>query len=465
MSRSDAIRRLFWAAEGLALAGVIAGCALSSSADEWRPLLLLAVLFTLTLVGDRLASSVGGGILSTSHTSIVLAACLLGRTPAVCFALSMAIVKSALRRLPPAAWLNNLTSVPLFAFVGGTMVQLLIGNVHAAANHHLILGVGFGLAVFVVSLVTITINFAVVAIDDAIEEGRSLLRLTREAFIPLMPAHLAAGVLAAVLAVAYTNLGLSALLAAVAVIGTFHYLITALLRSEERADQLEARSIHLANLQVGVLRVLMEALAQRDRTTSEHATTVARYAKGLAVALGLGEEQQEVVNTAALLHDIGKFTWEDRLLRPEQLTDQDWEVIRRHPQDGAALVGKLDGYGAVAEAILYHHERIDGGGYPAGLIGNEIPLASRIISICSTYDAMTASARLGSMLNREDAVVELRKAAGRQLDAELVEAFVEMIEHEAPAPAGDAHEEIEIGFAERARRMAQPITRRVTARS
>ena len=72
------------------------------------------------------------------------------------------------------------------------------------------------------------------------------------------------------------------------------------------------------------------------------------------------------------------------------LSDEDWAVIRRHPQDGATLVGALDGYGPVADAILYHHEHIDGSGYPAGLIGNEIPLASRILAICSIYDTMTA---------------------------------------------------------------------------
>ena len=462
MSASGVIRRIFWAAEALTLSAVVFWTVESASSQEWHPLLLVSLLFVLVLAGDRLSSSVGGGILSTSHTSIVLAACLLGRTPAVFFALTMAIVKSALRRLPPPAWLNNLTSVPLYAFVGATIVTLLIGDVRAPSNHHLILGVSFGLVVFLVSLVTITVNFAVVAIDDAIEEGRSLLRLTREAFVPLLPAHLAAGILAAVLAVAYTNLGFPALLAAVAVLGTFHYLISALLRSEDRADQLEARSIHLANLQVGVLRVLMEALALRDRTTSEHATSVARYAKALAAELGCGEEQQETIHTAALLHDIGKFTWPDRLLHPEQLTDADWEIIRRHPQDGATLVGKLDGYGEVAEAILYHHERVDGGGYPAGLIGNEIPLASRIIAICSTYDTMTASSRLGPVISREEAVAELRKVAGHQLDGELVEAFVSMLDHELAAPS-DAGEEIEAGFAERARRMAQPVTRRIGA--
>ena len=115
--------------------------------------------------------------------------------------------------------------------------------------------------------------------------------------------------LAALLAVAYTNLGMLVLLCAVLVLGIFHYLIGALLRSEERAEKLEARSIHLANMQLGILSMLLDALALRDAETSRHATAVARYARALAIDLECDEEEREVVQTAALLHDIGKFTW------------------------------------------------------------------------------------------------------------------------------------------------------------
>jgi putative nucleotidyltransferase with HDIG domain len=335
----------------------------------------------------------------------------------------------------------------------------LVGNVHDPANQQLLQSVTFGLVVFAVSVTTIAINFAVVAADIYVEEGRSLTRQFREAFVPVLPGHLAAGLLAATLAVAYTNLGLPVLFGAVLVLATFHYLTTALLRSEDRADQLEARSIHLANLQLGVLTMLMDALALRDRTTSRHAAAVARYARRLAVELGCDEDEQEVIHTAALLHDIGKFTWSDRVLHPEQLTDEDWAVIRRHPQDGAALVGKLDGYGPVADAILYHHERVDGSGYPAGLIGNEIPLASRIVAICSTYDTMTASGSYRAPMTPQDAMGELRKLADGQLDGELIEAFIRVLEREEPLLAdlqGDVDYTSELAIDQRVRRMAQP---------
>jgi putative nucleotidyltransferase with HDIG domain len=454
--------RLFWAAEALVLAATLAAAAMLSRADQWQPILLVAVLLTLTLVGQQLSAAVGGSQLTSAHIALVLAMCLLGVAPAVFCGMCAAVLNCGYRRVAPSRWLNNLVTFALFPLAGALMSRALAGDIHSGASQQAALSIAFGLVVFAVFLMTIALNFLMVALDMNVEEGRSLGRLAREAFIPVLPGHLAAGLLAATLAVAYTNLGLSVLVGSILALMTFHYLTMALLRSEERADQLEARSIHLANLQLGVLSMLMDALALRDMETRRHATAVARYAKALAVDLGCDEEQQEVIHTAALLHDIGKFAWSDRILHPDQLTDEDWVNIRRHPQDGAALVGKLDGYGPVADAILYHHERIDGSGYPAALIGEEIPLASRIVAICSTYDTMTKRATFGPAMGMREAMDELRKVSGTQLDGELVERFIAMLEGDqslAVADYDDAAYEAEFALEQRVRRMAQPAGR------
>ncbi len=168
-----------------------------------------------------------------------------------------------------------------------------------------------------------------------------------------------------------------------------------------------------------------------------------------------------MAHTAGLLHDIGKFALPDRILNAEILSDEDWAVIRRHPQEGATLVGRLDGYGPVAEAILYHHERIDGGGYPAGLIGREIPLLSRIVAICSSYDTMTARDSYRSPMTPQDAMSELRRMAGRQFDSELVDKFIAMLEREGPKifeQDDDIDFEAELAFERRARAIAQPAS-------
>jgi putative nucleotidyltransferase with HDIG domain len=373
------------------------------------------------------------------------------------------VLDSAIRRLPVAAWLNNLSTFAFFPLVGGLMVRATIGDVHDPRNHHLTQSVTFGLVVFAVFMVTNGLNFALVALDNRSSDPQQrLLAQARDLFVPLLPGQIATGALAAILAVAYTNLGLPILAGSIIVLLIFQYLMRALLRSEDRADQLEARSLHLASLQLGVLTTLVETLALRDRTTARHAAAVARYSRELALEVGCSEADQDLVHTAGLLHDIGKFALPDRILRAEVLSDEDWAVIRRHPQDGATLVGRLDGYGPVADAILYHHEHVDGSGYPAGLIGSEIPLASRILAICSTSDTLTARESYRSPMTPQDAMSELRKVAGRQLDPELVNSFIAMLERNGALTrvgGDDADFEAELAFERRARKIAQPAER------
>ena len=274
------------------------------------------------------------------------------------------------------------------------------------------------------------------------------------------------GVVATILMLAYKSVGPTILLASIPVLLIFRHLTVALIRSEDRAEQLEARSIQLVGLQLGVLRTLVRALNSRDKTTGEHAAAVARYAKALAIEVGCDEAQQEVVHTASLLHDIGKFAWPDRVLHADVVKDEDMAIVKDHPQEGAILVGALDGYGEVADTILYHHERIDGGGYPTGLIGKEIPLASRILAICSTYDTMTASHAYQAPMTSAEAMAELRHAAAQgQFDAELAESFIAVLGREGPTFGRETDYETALDFERRVRQMAEPRAADPTARS
>jgi putative nucleotidyltransferase with HDIG domain len=448
-------RRVYWAAEGLLLAGTVGAASWLSRPEEWRPLTLVGLLLALALVGEWFSVKTHSGEVSASFVALVLAMSLLGPVPAVAFGIAAMVFISSRRRLPAAGWLANLTTFAVVLFAGGFMVRALAGDVHDPRNHHMTQGATFGLIVYAAFLVATGLNFVLIALHAHVDEGRSLRAEIREFFFPVLPGQLATGALATLLAVAYTNFGLPILFGSVVVVLIFQYLTIALLRSEDRADTLEARTVQLASLQFGVLAMLLDALALRDRTAGHHAATVARYAKALAIEVGCSEAEQDVIHTSGLLHDIGKFTWSDRVLHPEALTNEDWVVIRRHPQDGAALVGKLDGYGPVADAILYHHERVDGGGYPAGLIAKEIPLASRIVAICSTYDTMTAGQTYRSAMTPREAMSELRKIAGRQLDGELVESFIALLEREGPTFAKEADYATELAFERRVGKLAQ----------
>jgi putative nucleotidyltransferase with HDIG domain len=451
--------RLYVLFEIVLLGTAVATAVLTSRADDWQPLHLVAFLFVLTAVGQRLTVPLVKGNLTGAFIALVLAMSLLGPAPALALGVTVIVASSLRRRLPWELALNNIVTLATYPVVGALIARALLSDVHNPNNAAATRGVSFALIVFGVFMVALVVNFGLIALHFRVTEGRSIIRQTRELFIPFLPGETAAAALAATLAVAYTNLGFSVLLGAVLVLVIFQRLTRALLRSEERADQLEARSIHLASLQLGVLTTLVETLALRDRTTARHAAAVARYARELAAEVGCSEAEQELVHTAGLLHDIGKFALPDHILHAEVLSDEDWGVIRRHPQDGATLVGRLDGYGDVAEAILYHHEHIDGSGYPAGLIGNEIPLASRIVAICSTYDTLTARESYRSAMTPQDAMSELRRVAGGQLDAELVMSFIAMLERKGPvalAHGDEADFEAELAFGRRARALAQP---------
>jgi putative nucleotidyltransferase with HDIG domain len=455
-------RRLYLAVQAALLIGALAAGVMLSRAQDWQPLELLGLLLLLSASGDRLTVNVRNQNLSAAFISLVLAMTLLGPTPALAIGLVVIAADTVVRRLSLDRALINLATCAVFLIVGGLLSRALAGDVHDIHNAAAMRGVTFALIVFAVSMVTNVLNFALIATHERVVGGRGLVDQVRYLFMPMLPGQLAASGLTALLAVAYTNLGYSALVGLVLVILIFQYLTAALLRSEDRAEQLEARSMRLASLQLGVLVTLVETLALRDKTTARHAAAVARYARTLAGEAGASEAEQDVAHTAGLLHDIGKFALPDRILKAEILSDEDWALVRRHPQEGATLVGRLDGYGPVAEAILYHHEQVDGSGYPAGLIGSEIPQLSRILAICSAYDTMTARDSYRSPMTAQDAIAELRRMAGRQFDAELVDKFVATLERDGQAVitrGEDVNFEAELAFERKARAIAEPALR------
>jgi putative nucleotidyltransferase with HDIG domain len=169
----------------------------------------------------------------------------------------------------------------------------------------------------------------------------------------------------------------------------------------------------------------MKTLDMRDKMTARHCASVARYARAIAKEDGMSKSDQELVHITGLMHDIGKFIFPDRILKADtKLNDDDWNLIRMHPQQGANVVASLEGYGPVAKLILAHHERIDGKGYPRGLEGDDIPELSRIISVADTYDVMTARDTYKEPVSSFEAIQELRRVSGTQLDARFVDIFV-----------------------------------------
>ena len=196
------------------------------------------------------------------------------------------------------------------------------------------------------------------------------------------------------------------------------------LRAERRLARAETLlGDGAGGLSVQALSSLSALLEARDTFTYGHSQRVTRHAERIARAMGLSTAEVARVRTAAALHDVGKLqTPRDILNKPGRLTADEFEVIRRHPSDGAAMADGL-GDPLVTAIIRHHHERLDGDGYPDGLAGEAIPLGARIIAVADTFDAMTSNRAYRRAASHKHALDVLRKEAGTQLDGDAVAAF------------------------------------------
>jgi len=180
---------------------------------------------------------------------------------------------------------------------------------------------------------------------------------------------------------------------------------------------------------LSVIYALVSAVEAKDPYTYGHSKKVNTYAVALAGAIGLSPDEVSKVSTAALLHDIGKIGIPDKVLNKKgKLSGEDWEAIKAHPRLGANIVGTMPHLVPYVNSILHHHERWDGGGYPEGLKGEEIPIEARILAIVDSFEAMTSVRPYRPALSLEQVVKELRQGAGLQFDPKLVEVFIGIIE-------------------------------------
>ncbi len=177
------------------------------------------------------------------------------------------------------------------------------------------------------------------------------------------------------------------------------------------------------------LAALTSTVEAKDDYTACHGEDVAVLAERIALRMSLSSAQARDVRYAAMLHDIGKVAVPSEiLLKPGPLTDEEWVTMRSHAAVGGELVGRIDAFAHLAPAVRASHERWDGRGYPDGLVGEAIPLAARIIAACDTYDAIITDRPYRAGRSPQEACAELRRVAGTQLDARVVDAVVAELE-------------------------------------
>lgn len=193
------------------------------------------------------------------------------------------------------------------------------------------------------------------------------------------------------------------------------------------------------------IRALVQAVDIKDRYTRGHSERVGQASAMIARELGMGEERLEVVRIAGILHDVGKLGVPTRLLRKDgPLTPEERRIIELHPEYGHEMVRGIGFLGEARAAILHHHERVDGSGYPYGLTGEQIPVLARVVAVADAFDAMTSTRSYSRARPVPVALAELERCAGAQFDPDMVRALVDAIGRQGWHPKVTSDDDLQV---------------------
>jgi putative nucleotidyltransferase with HDIG domain len=398
-----------------ALLAVVVATAIAAPADDVSGLTVIlgvaAVGAGVMVAGTRDALSV-----SASFIVYVLAGAFLGARSAMAAAV--------ISELTAAIRLHTRLRAVLLCNLPGSVIPAaaaaLVINAIAGSPSHTF---QFYAAVGIAAIIAMPISFAIVAVTLRVFFPE-LKQFGLGEFVEHVPS-IGLNVLLVLAGAGITmKLGNAGIAFALSAVFTFSYMAHLLQRARRRSEQ-------YVSLSWGVLAGLMRSLDIRDARAARHAAAVARFSRDMAEKVGMSAQEQELAHTAGLLHDIGQFALSDRVAeRGRSLTEADWEAIQRVPELGADMLKNLEIYGPVAEIILAHHERVDGRGYPKGLTEAEIPEIAKIIAVAEVYDTLTASDTYRTRMSSFEAMHELRRVAGTQLDAGYVEVLAGLLSGE-----------------------------------
>ena len=194
------------------------------------------------------------------------------------------------------------------------------------------------------------------------------------------------------------------------------------------ADEVQQKTRENEKFSLHVVQTLAETIDAKDTYTSGHSGRVAYYAKEIAKRYGYSPKQQDDIYLMGLLHDVGKIGVPDSVInKPDRLTAEEFAQIKVHPEVGGKILGRLTEMPKLSAGARWHHERIDGTGYPDGLAGGDIPEEARIIAVADSYDAMTSRRSYRDILPQEVVRAELEKGKGTQFDPVFADIMLDMM--------------------------------------
>ncbi len=278
------------------------------------------------------------------------------------------------------------------------------------------------------------LNWGVVVQEPKADAYRIIKDMQLQTVIWAVFAILLAGIVSVVLAIRLARpIGVLAGKAMSLALGNFQERVNIASRNElgqlaqtfnHMASQLERHDHNLRAMFIDTTKALAAAIDAKDPYTRGHSQRVAQISLEIAKEMGQSPSEQQKVNIAALLHDVGKIGIEDQILKkPSQLTDEEYGIIKQHPRWGAMIMGHISQLKDVLPAIQYHHERLDGTGYPEGRAGEQIPMLARIIAVADTFDAMTTDRLYQKAMDPQFVVSKLHEWKGTRYDPSVVDAM------------------------------------------
>jgi len=272
--------------------------------------------------------------------------------------------------------------------------------------------------ILVASLVQFLVNAGLVALVVTFARGGRLTDVWRAQFMYLLRGYIAFALLGVIMATLYVEMG----------IGSVVFLLVPLLVARTAFQS----AVEMETAYEATVRSLIKAIETKDPYTRGHAERVARLSEMTARAYGLSAETCRVIRYIALMHDVGKLGVSTTILaKPGKLTDEEYEHMKQHPVRGYEIVSEIDFLKEAAEtAVRHHHERMDGRGYPDGLVGEQIPVIARIVMCCDAFDSMTSTRVYRKAKSIEEAMTELHRCVGTQFDPESLAALEKAIARE-----------------------------------
>lgn len=292
-------------------------------------------------------------------------------------------------------------------------IALYLGSMFVTpwVENEIVVDLGHFFSAFLVSFTYFFINSLLVTIVISLDQRLNPLSIWLTNFKLLTPHYLTLAPLGFVLAAIYYYMGY---------IGLILFFIPLLLARHSFKMYTEMRENYL-----NTIETLIKSIEAKDKYTKGHSERVANYSVAIGKQMNLNEIDLEQLNYLALLHDIGKVGVSDTILNKNQkLTDEEFDMVKHHPQIGAEIVKDIKLLKDDQGVVLHHHERWDGLGYPEGFKGELIPLQARIIAVADSFDAMTSDRAYRRALSLEVAVNEIVACSEKQFDPKVVEAFI-----------------------------------------